>query len=83
MSVQAKPKLTPTWNYEAAFARHEGLLTASEQERLRNSRVAIVGMGGVGGVHLITLGRLGSKVSLSEQRGPSRPLPVLRQCGGR
>ena len=47
------------WAYEAAFARHEGLISAEEQQRLRRSHVAIVGMGGVGGVHLVTLGRLG------------------------
>jgi molybdopterin/thiamine biosynthesis adenylyltransferase len=47
------------WRYEEAFSRHVGLLTAEEQTRLRESRVAIAGMGGVGGVHLVTLGRLG------------------------
>lgn len=47
------------WSYEGAFARHAGLLTESEQQRLRRSRVAIIGMGGVGGVHLMTLSRLG------------------------
>ena len=47
------------WAYEAAFARHEGLINAEEQQRLRRSHVAIVGMGGVGGIHLVTLGRLG------------------------
>lgn len=47
------------WSYKEAFSRHEGLLTAEEQEKLRNSRVAIIGMGGVGGGHLITLTRLG------------------------
>ncbi|MBL8848325.1 MAG: ThiF family adenylyltransferase, partial [Planctomycetaceae bacterium] len=36
-----------------------GIVNEAEQERLRNSRVAIVGMGGVGGVHLMTLARLG------------------------
>lgn len=49
----------PLWNYSEAFSRHLGLLTAEEQQRLRKSRVAIVGMGGVGGVHLVTLARLG------------------------
>jgi molybdopterin/thiamine biosynthesis adenylyltransferase len=34
-------------------------LTESEQERLRHKRVAIAGMGGVGGSHLLTLARLG------------------------
>lgn len=47
------------WTYEAAFSRHAGLLTPDEQQRLRHSRVAIAGMGGVGGVHLTTLARLG------------------------
>jgi molybdopterin/thiamine biosynthesis adenylyltransferase len=47
------------WSYEEAFKRNRGLITEDEQQRLRNSRVAIAGMGGVGGVHLITLARLG------------------------
>jgi molybdopterin/thiamine biosynthesis adenylyltransferase len=47
------------WTYAAAFSRHQGLLRTDEQERLRHSRVAIVGLGGVGGIHLITLARLG------------------------
>jgi molybdopterin/thiamine biosynthesis adenylyltransferase len=47
------------WNYSEAFSRHDGLLTSAEQDRLRTSRVAIVGMGGVGGIHLVTLARLG------------------------
>lgn len=47
------------WSYSEAFARNAGLITRAEQERLRRSRVAIAGMGGVGGVHLITLARLG------------------------
>ncbi len=47
------------WSYEEAFKRNRGLITEEEQEKLRNSRVAIAGMGGVGGVHLVTLARLG------------------------
>lgn len=47
------------WNYDEAFSRNIGLLTCEEQDRLRRSRVAIAGMGGVGGVHLITLARTG------------------------
>jgi molybdopterin/thiamine biosynthesis adenylyltransferase len=51
----------PEWgfDYDAAFCRNRGLIGPEEQERLRRSRVAIVGMGGVGGVHLMTLARLG------------------------
>ncbi len=48
-----------SWTYGEAFSRHRGLIDEAEQERLRNSRVAIAGMGGVGGVHLATLARLG------------------------
>jgi molybdopterin/thiamine biosynthesis adenylyltransferase len=47
------------WNYDEAFRRNLGLIGEDEQRRLRESRVAIVGMGGVGGVHLATLCRLG------------------------
>jgi molybdopterin/thiamine biosynthesis adenylyltransferase len=47
------------FSYQDAFARHLGLINTQEQERLRSSRVAIAGMGGVGGIHLITLARLG------------------------
>lgn len=47
------------WQYEEAFARNLGLINPQEQQRLRESCVAIPGMGGVGGIHLITLARLG------------------------
>jgi molybdopterin/thiamine biosynthesis adenylyltransferase len=47
------------WSYDEAFKRNRGLITEEEQEKLRNCRVAIAGMGGVGGVHLVTLVRLG------------------------
>src|SRR5687767_3045849 len=47
------------FDYATAFSRNIGWLTEAEQERLRHKRVAIAGMGGVGGVHLTTLARLG------------------------
>ena len=49
----------PSWSYEAAFQRNVGIFTQAEQDSLRNCRVAIAGMGGVGGGHLINLVRLG------------------------
>lgn len=49
----------PTWSYEEAFSRNLGLINPEEQQKLRNSRVAIAGMGGVGGIHLMTLARTG------------------------
>jgi molybdopterin/thiamine biosynthesis adenylyltransferase len=47
------------WSYADAFSRNLGLIAPQEQAKLRKSRVAIPGMGGVGGVHLMTLARLG------------------------
>ncbi|HDZ79428.1 MAG TPA: ThiF family adenylyltransferase [Gammaproteobacteria bacterium] len=47
------------FDYAAAFSRNLGLVNPQEQEVLRNSRVAIAGLGGVGGVHLTTLARMG------------------------
>ena len=34
-------------------------MTAAEQQVLRRKRIAIAGLGGVGGAHLLTLARLG------------------------
>ena len=47
------------FNYSEAFSRNIGWLTKSEQLSLANKRVAIAGLGGVGGSHLLTLARLG------------------------
>jgi molybdopterin/thiamine biosynthesis adenylyltransferase len=47
------------FTYETAFSRNIGWLTPGEQQSLRHKRVAIAGMGGVGGGHLLTLARLG------------------------
>lgn len=47
------------FDYPRAFSRNIGWVTVAEQERLRRSRVAIAGMGGVGGSHLLALARLG------------------------
>ncbi len=42
-----------------AFSRNLGWVTENEAEQLASKKVAIAGMGGVGGSHLITLARLG------------------------
>ena len=49
----------PVFDYATAFSRNLGWLTETEQQTLRRKRVAIAGLGGVGGSHLITLTRLG------------------------
>ncbi len=47
------------FHYETAFSRSVGFLTVAELALLRTKKVAIAGMGGVGGAHLLTLTRLG------------------------
>ncbi len=47
------------FNYERAFSRNIGWVTEAEQQILRGKRIAIAGLGGVGGSHLLTLARLG------------------------
>ncbi|MEH6811669.1 MAG: ThiF family adenylyltransferase [Motiliproteus sp.] len=55
------------YNYDAAVSRNIGWVTRDEQQVLRNKRIAIAGLGGVGGAHLITLARLGiSKFNISD-----------------
>lgn len=49
----------PNFDYDRAFSRNIGWLTRAEQQALRGKRVAIAGLGGVGGSHLLTLTRLG------------------------
>ena len=41
------------------FSRNIGLLSETDQEKLLNSRMAVAGAGGVGGLHILTLARLG------------------------
>lgn len=50
---------TPPFDYSAAFSRNIGWVTPREQAALRGARIAIAGLGGVGGAHLLTLCRLG------------------------
>jgi molybdopterin/thiamine biosynthesis adenylyltransferase len=51
--------LNDTYLYAEAFSRNLGWVADHEQETLRQKTAAIAGMGGVGGVHLLTLVRLG------------------------
>ena len=47
------------FEYSEAFCRNLGWVTKEELKRLGSVKVAIGGAGGVGGIHLITLVRLG------------------------
>lgn len=67
--------------FKTAFQRNIGLLTVEEQGKLRQTRVAIVGAGGVGGFHLINLVRLGvGKFSIADLETFETP-NIQRQCG--
>jgi len=59
--VPRSPRQVPAqrFDYAAAFDRNIGWVTEGEQASLRQKRVAITGMGGVGGIYLTTLARLG------------------------
>ncbi len=47
------------FSYDQAFSRNLGWVTEAEQQQLKVKRIAIAGLGGVGGSHLLTLARLG------------------------
>jgi sulfur-carrier protein adenylyltransferase/sulfurtransferase len=52
-------RLATRFDYAEAFGRTLGWISEFEQQRLKRARIAIAGMGGVGGAHLLTLARLG------------------------
>ena len=70
-----------SWSYEAAFCRNHGLISTPEQTTLRNTHVAIAGMGGVGGVHLLTLARLGIGKFTIADPDTFEVANFNRQCG--
>lgn len=66
-----------------AFSRNIGLLTEAEQEKLANATVAIPGMGGVGGIHLITMVRTGIGRFHIADFDTFEPANLNRQYGAR
>ncbi len=59
--------MTGEFDYNLAFSRNIGWITEAEQNLLRGKKVAIAGLGGVGGSHLLTLTRLGiGKFNISD-----------------
>lgn len=57
--MTASDAMTPDAYYALATSRNLGIVSREEQATLRRSRVAIVGMGGAGGIYLTTLTRMG------------------------
>lgn len=57
--IQEDNSLCEVFDYDQAFSRNIGWVTAEEQEKLRHMRIAVAGLGGVGGYHVLTLARLG------------------------
>ena len=51
--------MNPDQFVKDAFSRNLGIISESEQQKLLSTRVAVAGVGGVGGLHLLTLARLG------------------------
>lgn len=65
--LRVAPGVGVGWSYEDAFSRNRGLISTSEQQKLRSFRVAVAGLGGVGGVDLVALARLGiGKFSIAD-----------------
>lgn len=51
--------MVEAFSYRQAFSRNIGWVTPQEQKILQHKRIAIAGLGGVGGSHLLALTRLG------------------------
>ncbi|GLR71879.1 ThiF family adenylyltransferase [Agaribacter marinus] len=47
------------FDYDNAFSRNVGWITEKEKEIIKNTKIAIAGLGGAGGEHAITLARMG------------------------
>lgn len=59
MLLKKKLEDGPEYDADAAFSRTVGYVTPDELQSLMKSKIAIAGMGGVGGAHLLALTRLG------------------------
>lgn len=59
--------MSSSFNYDLAFSRNIGWLRPEDQQKLRSKRIAIPGLGGVGGHHLHGFLRLGfSKFNIAD-----------------
>lgn len=67
--------------FTQAFRRNLGLVTPTEQALLHRSCVAIAGLGGVGGLHLLTLTRMGVGRFHLADYDVFEPVNINRQAG--
>lgn len=59
--------MTPDELYAESFKRNYNIITEDEQQRLRQTKVALAGTGGVGGIYMATLARVGvGKFSIAD-----------------
>ena len=72
-----------SFSYGEAFSRNIGWVTVEEQHALRDARVAIAGLGGVGGMHLLTLARLGISAFHIADYDSFEVANINRQAGSR
>lgn len=63
------------------FVRNIGLVSEEEQRKIEKARVAVAGAGGVGGVHLLTLARLGVGHFSVADPDTFEPVNINRQFG--
>ncbi|MGH1373988.1 MAG: ThiF family adenylyltransferase [Cellvibrionaceae bacterium] len=78
-----------TFDYQEAFSRNIGWVTEDEQLVLKSKKVAIAGVGGVGGLHLLAHTRLGigkfhiSDLDIFEQGNFNRQAGAFMHTVGR
>ena len=46
-------------NYDQVYLRNIGIFTGRQQARLRQAKITVAGVGGVGGIQAVTLARMG------------------------
>ncbi len=63
------------------FSRNIGFVSIDQQTQLLNSKVAVVGAGGVGGLHILTLARMGIGQFSIADPDTFEPANVSRQFG--
>lgn len=75
--------ISATAYFEEVFSRNIGIITKDEQERLTSACVAIPGLGGVGGAHLVALARAGIGKFHIADFDVFEPVNINRQYGAR